>query len=395
MVASDLPQPYSGNHPFLRYLSRLWRKAEKKRQNSPLWMRLYPRFTLKELITATDNFRSKIGEDGFYTLYKGFIKNSYKDTIAIRRFKSGPREQLEFVTEMELRSHLHHPNIVSLMGYCLDGSESDAFIIDEYMPGGTLYDRLHNSKDSQPLLSWKKRLEICIGAARGLEFLHTGNHSIIHRDIKTSNILLDQNWAAKISDFGLARLVPTSLLESDGHVTTDFIAGTMGYMAPEYVMTGQLSKKSDVYSFGVVLFEVLCARKRRDIILEDGRDLVQWCRDCVEDGRLDEIVDPRLNNEIEPECLKAYVDMAYRCSNERSSDRPTTDAVLKRLELTILLQECIEADIPFSPSWLRAITLPPKRREPFGEPSGEPFEEIEFLDSELSDDYDVEELLRD
>ncbi|XVE80925.1 hypothetical protein DITRI_Ditri15bG0020500 [Diplodiscus trichospermus] len=386
MVASDLPQPSSGNHPFLRYLFRLWRKATKTNQNPPLWMKLYPRFTLKELITATDNFLSKIGQDGFSTLHKGFIKNSYKDTIAVRRFKSDPRAHEYFLTEMELRSNLHHLNIVSLMGYSIDGSESDKFIVYEYMPGGTLHDRLHSSKDSQPLLSWKKRLEICIGAALGIEFLHTGNPSIILRDIKTSNILLDQNWVAKISDFGLAKLVPTSFSESDSHVLT-VVAGTLGYIDPEYFMTSQLTKKSDVYSFGVVLFEVLSARKAMDIVLEERRYLIHWCRHCVEDGRIDEIVDPCLKDEIEPECLKAYVDMAYRCSNERTDERPTIDAVVKRLQLTLLLQECIEADIPFSPSWLRAITLPPNKSVPF--------EEIEVLDSELSDDYDVEELLRD
>ncbi|XVE80928.1 hypothetical protein DITRI_Ditri15bG0020800 [Diplodiscus trichospermus] len=321
-------------------------------------MRLYPRYTLKELITASDNFRSKIGEDGVSTLYKGFIKNSYKDTIAIRKFKSEPGLQQFFMTEMELRSHLHHPNIISLMGYCFDGSESDNFIIYEYMPGGTLHDRLHSSKDSLPLLSWKKRLEICIGAALGIEFLHTGNLSIILCDIKTSNILLDQNWVPKISDFGLA--MPTSRSESDSHVIRR-VAGSLGYLDPEYVWTGRLTKKSDVYSFGIVLFEVLSAIKVDHGLLEHRRDLIQWWRHRVEDGRLDEIVAPRLKDEIAPECLKPYVDMAYRCLNERSNDRPTIDAVWKRLQLTLLLQECIEADIPSSPSWLKLSHCHPRR----------------------------------
>ncbi|XVE80929.1 hypothetical protein DITRI_Ditri15bG0020900 [Diplodiscus trichospermus] len=340
MVSSNLPQPYSAKHPFLRYLLRRWRKATKTNKNSPPWMRLYPRFTLNELITATDNFQSKIGKDGLSTLYKGFIKNSHRDTIASRRFEADKHEC--FLTEMGLRSHLHHPNIVSLMGYCADESESDKFIIYE--------------------------LEICIGAALGIEFLHTGNPSIIHRDISTSNILLDQNWVAKISNFGIAKLVPTNWSESDSHVSTE-VGGTIGYVDPEYLRTCQLTKKSDVYSFGVVLFEVLSARKalHRHRVLEERRSLIQWCRHCVQDGRLDEIVDPLLNKEIAPECLKAYVDIAYRCSNKRSNGRPTIDAVVKRLQLTLLLQECVEAEIPFSPSWLRAITLPSKKSKPLVE----------------------------
>ncbi|XP_022722116.1 receptor-like protein kinase ANXUR2 [Durio zibethinus] len=348
-------------------------------------MRFYRRFTLEELRTATDNFRLKIGEDGFYSVYKGFIKDSFKDTVAIKWFK----DDYCLSKEMAVLSNRHHLNIVSLIGYCLDGSESNKFIIYEYMPRGSLHDQLHRRNDSQPLLSWKKRLEICIGAARGLEFLHTGNPLIIHRDIKTRNILLDQNWFAKISNFEISKLVPTSLSEWDSHVITR-VAGTVGYIDPEYLLTGHLTEKSDVYSFGVVLFEVLSARKPREIDIEEGqgRSLVQWCRECVEEGRLDEIIDSRLKDEIAPECLKAYADMAYKCTNERRNERPTIDAVVKRLQLTLLLQECIEADVPFSPSWLRSIVPPTKRTEPLVE--------IEIQDSELSEsDYDFEELLRD
>ncbi|XVF65783.1 hypothetical protein PTKIN_Ptkin09bG0278100 [Pterospermum kingtungense] len=385
---SEFPQPSSGNCPCLPNLFSLWRKAKKTNKDSPPWQRLCRRFTLEELRTATDNFQSKIGENGFVNLYKGFIKDSYKDTVAIRRFVSSQQHEY-FMTEMELLSNLqYHPNIISLIGYCLDGSNSDKFIVYEYMPRGTLHDLLHNRNDFQPLLSWKKRLEICIGVARGLEFLHTGNNpSIIHRDIKTRNILLDQNWVAKISDFELSKLmVPTSLSESDSHVTTR-IVGTMGYIDPEYMRAGYLTKKSDVYSFGVVLFEVLSARKPWDRYLEEGQGLTRWCRDCVEDGRVDEIIDPLLKDEIAPDCLKAYVDMAYKCTNERTDERPTMDAVVKRLELTLSLQECVEADIPFSPSWLQSIVPPPKRSNTWFE--------MEVEHSELSEsDYDVDDLLR-
>ncbi|XWS13135.1 hypothetical protein CRYUN_Cryun36dG0011600 [Craigia yunnanensis] len=388
MVTSKLPQPSSGKHPCLPNSFSLWRKAKKTNEASPPWKRLCRRFTLEELKTATNNFQMKISDDRFSSEYKGFIKDSYKDTVSIKRFRSHSEQHESFLREMELLSNLRHPNIVPLIGYCLDGSKSDNFIIYEYMPRGSLHDQLHSRNDYQPLLSWKKRLEVCIGAARGLEFLHAGNPSIIHRDIKTSNILLDQNLFAKISGFEHYKLVPTSLLEADSHVSTG-IVGTLWYLDPEYARTGHLTKKSDVYSFGVVLFEVLSARKPwdNDIFPEERRNLTQWCRHCMEDGRLDEIIDPRLKDEIAPECLKAYVDMAYKCSNERGNERPTIDVVVKRLQLTLLLQECIEADIPFSPSWLRSIVLPPKRSKPL--------QEIEIQYSDLSDDYDSEELLRD
>ncbi|XVE80926.1 hypothetical protein DITRI_Ditri15bG0020600 [Diplodiscus trichospermus] len=165
--------------------------------------------------------------------------------------------------------------------------------------------------------------------------------------------------------------MPTSLSESDSHVIRR-VAGSLGYLDPEYEWSGRLTKKSDVYSFGIVLFEVLSAIKVDHGLLEHRQDLILLWRHCVEDGRLYEIVDPRVKDEIALECLKAYVDMAYRCLNERSDDRPTIDAVLKRLQLTLLLQECIEADIPFSLSCLRAIRLPPKKSEPLGFHS-EPF----------------------
>ncbi|XVF65781.1 hypothetical protein PTKIN_Ptkin09bG0277900 [Pterospermum kingtungense] len=338
---------------------RRQRNAEEFNISSPPpWQRLHRRFTLKEIRTATDNFQRKIGEGGYSSVYKGFIKYSYMDTdtVAIKRFKSDPEQHQLFLIEMELLSNLRHPNIVSLIGYCLDGSN---FIVYEYMARGTLHDQLHRPKDSKPLLSWKKRLQICIGAARGLEFLHSGNPVIIHRDIKTGNILIDQKWVAKISNFTLSKLVvPTSLPESDDHVTT-LVAGTLGYIDPEYFRTSQLTKKSDVYSFGVVLFEVLSARKPWDSrFLDEGQGLTQWCRHCVEDGRLDEIIDPLLKDEIAPDCLKEYTDIAYMCSNERSDERPTMDAVLKRLELTLDLQEYVEDETLMASSSFKSAGQP-------------------------------------
>ncbi|XP_007033759.2 PREDICTED: receptor-like protein kinase ANXUR2 [Theobroma cacao] len=361
MATSRLPQRSSGKPPFANLCS-LWRRG-KTEENLPAWKKLYPRFQLEELLKATNNFDPalKVGEDSWDTVYEGYINDSYKYPVRIKRFKPHLDHQI-FLTEMDLLSNLHHPNIVSLIGYCLDGS--DRIIVLKHMAQGTLHDHLHGKIYYEPPLSWKRRLEICIGVARGLERLHTGNPLIIHRDIKSRNILLDQNWVANISNFQISKLVPSSLLESDSHVSTT-VGGTLGYLDPEYAFSGHLSVKSDVYSFGVVLFEVLCGRTLLDVHRnEEEIELITWGRRGVEDGKLGQIIDPRLKGEIAPECLKAYAYLAYNCTIERGNERPGMSAVLKRLQLVLLLQECIEADIPYSPSWLTSLVPPPKSSEP-------------------------------
>ncbi|KAH1097406.1 hypothetical protein J1N35_014327 [Gossypium stocksii] len=387
MVASKTPDPYSAKHPFPNFFS-FWRKAKKPNEDSPPWTRLYRRFTLKELRLATDNFGLKIGEDSLYSVYKGFINGGFSETVAIKMYdNNSPFSHRCFLSEMELPWKRDHPNVLSLIGYCIQGSHR--YTVFEYMPHGSLRGQLHSENDSKTLLSWKKRLEICIGAARGIEFLHSGNPLIIHGNIKTSNILLDNNWFAKISDFTVSKLVPTRLSDSDSDVST-VIWGTLGFIDPEYMVSGLLTLKLDVYSFGVVLFEVLSARKpmERSILEEQGINAMQWWRQCVEEDRVGEIMDPRMKVEVAPDCLKAYADIAYKCSNERGSERPSMADVVKRLELILLFQECFEADVPFSPSWLASIAPSPKKNEPL---SG-----VEFQDSDISvSDYDSEELLRD
>ncbi|WRX22078.1 Serine-threonine/tyrosine-protein kinase [Theobroma cacao] len=361
MATSRLPQPSSGKLPFANLCS-LWRGG-KTEENSRAWKKLYPRFQLKELLKATNNFdpACKIGEDSFYTVYEGYINDSCQYPVRIMRLKPDSDHQ-KFLTEMDLLSNLHHPNIVSLIGYCLDGSYR--IIVLRHMAHGTLHDHLHGKIGYKSPLSWKRRLEICVGVARGLERLHAGNSLIIHRDIKCMNILLDQNWVANISNFQMSALVPSSLLESVSQVSTR-VFGTLGYLDPAYALLGDLSVKSDVYSFGVVLFEVLCGKK--PIYKHENREAIcriTWARECVEDSKLGEIIDPRLKGEIAPQCLKAYADLAYNCTNGRGNERPGMSAVLKRLQLVLLLQECIEAGIPYSPSWLTSLVPPPKSSVP-------------------------------
>ncbi|KAK6269805.1 hypothetical protein POUND7_006910 [Theobroma cacao] len=292
-----------------------------------------------------------------FSVYRGYINDSYKDLVSIKVSEPTSDHQ-NFLTEIELLSNLRQANIVSLISYCCDGS--DKIIVHEYTPHGTLYDHLLNPNNGNPPLSWKQRLQICIGVARGLEFLHAANHSTVHSDIKSKIILVNKNLVAKLSNFGFSKLISTSLSETDNHVTTAGADNSVGYEDPDYVylQNNGLTVKSDVYCFGAVLFQVLCAKPVFELC--ESRVEVQnisnsSARRCVEDGTLGQIIDPCLKGEIAANSLKAYVDVACNCLNDREDERPTLADVAKRLELTLLLQECTEADIPFSPSWLRSI----------------------------------------
>nr|GEY37595.1 receptor-like protein kinase FERONIA [Tanacetum cinerariifolium] len=218
------------------------------------------RFKFSEIMIATGNFDKSvvIGHGGFGKVYKGEVYNGLSLVVfAIKRLDSmSSQGAAEFWAEVKLLSKLRHCNLVSLIGYCCYRKEM--IVVYEYMPNGTLEGHLH--KLGTPL-SWVQRLKICIGAGRGLHYLHTGTGievGVIHRDVKSSNILLDENWAAKISDFGLSRI---STINRGGSYVNTLVKGTFGYLDPDYFYTGRLTRKSDVYAFGVVLLEVLC-RKR-------------------------------------------------------------------------------------------------------------------------------------
>ncbi|KAJ9538342.1 hypothetical protein OSB04_031075 [Centaurea solstitialis] len=299
------------------------------------------RFTISEIEIATRNFDDSlvVGSGGFGKVYKGTITNNNGESIldvAIKRLGATSNQgAVEFRAEIEMLSNLRHCHLVSLIGYCNDGQEM--ILVYQYMSRGTLEHHLHKGGI---LLSWVRRLKICIGAARGLNYLHTGtgiNHGVIHRDVKSSNILLDDCWEAKISDFGLSKIGPTN--QPCTSVST-MVKGTFGYLDPDYVYTGRLTRKSDVYAFGVVMLEVLCGKQAVDRSLgEEQRSLARWAKESIKEGKLNQIVDVNLRGRISPKCLKEFTRLAYSCLQSHLKHRPTMVEVVMGLESVLALQE--------------------------------------------------------
>ncbi|PIN25928.1 Serine/threonine protein kinase [Handroanthus impetiginosus] len=287
-------------------------------------------FTYQELVDATNGFSAQnlLGEGGFGSVYKGILADGRE--VAVKRLKAGGGQgEREFRSEVEIISRIHHRHLVSLVGYCI--SENTRLLVYDYLPNNTLYFHLHD--EGRPVMDWATRVKIAVGAARGIAYLHEDCHPrIIHRDIKSSNILLDSNFEARVSDFGLAKLA----MDANTHITTR-VMGTFGYMAPEYASSGKLTEKSDVFSFGVVLLELITGRKPVDTSQPPGEEsLVEWARPllshALDTEEFKELADPRLEgNYVDFEMFR-LIEAAAACIRHSSVKRPKMGQVVRAFD---------------------------------------------------------------
>ena len=287
-------------------------------------------FGFRELAIATRGFKldNLIGEGGFGKVYKGRLSNG--EIVAVKQLShDGHQGFQEFVTEVLMLSLLHHSNLVKLIGYCTDGDQR--LLVYEYMPKGSLEDHLFDLTRGKEPLSWNTRMKIAAGAARGLEYLHCkADPPVIYRDLKSANILLDNDFSPKLSDFGLAKLGPVG---DNTHVSTR-VMGTYGYCAPEYAMSGKLTLKSDIYSFGVVLLELITGRRALDTSKKPGeQNLVSWSRKYFSDRRkFIQMVDPLLQGRIPVRSLHQAIAITAMCLQEQPKVRPLIGDIVVALE---------------------------------------------------------------
>lgn len=291
-------------------------------------------FSYNELRSATDNFDSsnKIGRGGFGTVYKGTLKDGKQ--VAVKSLAVGSKQGVrEFITEITTISNVRHPNLVELIGCCVHGHSR--ILVYEYVENNSLDRALLGPKRTNIKLDWARRSAICMGTARGLAFLHEELvPHIVHRDIKASNILLNEDFIPKIGDFGLAKLFPDDIT----HISTR-IAGTTGYLAPEYAMGGQLTMKADVYSFGVLILEIISGRSSAKTNWGGMQlFLLEWAWRLYEEGKLLELVDPELEEFPEEEVIR-YMKVALFCSQAAANRRPLMSQVVDMLSRNIRLNE--------------------------------------------------------
>ncbi|KAL6909809.1 hypothetical protein ACP4OV_001468 [Aristida adscensionis] len=288
-------------------------------------------FTFDELYEITGGFAREnvLGEGGFGCVFKGTLVGDGK-VVAVKQLKGGGGQgEREFQAEVEIISRVHHRHLVSLVGYCI--AEDHRLLVYDFVSNDTLHHHLHGR--GRPVMDWQTRVRIAAGSARGLAYLHEDCHPrIIHRDIKSSNILLDEQFEAQVADFGLARLAENDVT----HVSTR-VMGTFGYLAPEYASTGKLTEKSDVFSFGVVLLELITGRKPVDSSRPLGDEsLVEWARPllnrAIEDQEFDDIVDPRLDGNFDDVEMFRVIEAAAACIRHSAARRPKMGQIVRVLD---------------------------------------------------------------
>ncbi|WVZ06816.1 hypothetical protein V8G54_020162 [Vigna mungo] len=300
--------------------SNVWASA---RNYPTIIEELCHQFSLSHLTKLTNNFDPKrvVGRGAFSKVYEASLQRSDGSpyTVAIKRFNV--KDSDIFKNEIELLCQLHHPNIVSLVGFC--NHKKEKIIVYEYLSNESLYQHIQSGK-----LSWKKMLEICIGAARGLHYLHAGaKRTIIHRNIKPSNILLDGNMQPKLADFGLS-VQGQSFMSKPKPIKVDSVVGTFGYLAKEHLVDLTITDKTDVYSFGMVLLEVVC-----------GGTYVKRLAEGEFFRPVEEKLHPNIEGKIAPECWQVFVEIIQGCVKNEADERPTMGEVEMQLEHALLLQE--------------------------------------------------------
>ncbi|KHG20857.1 hypothetical protein F383_26867 [Gossypium arboreum] len=289
------------------------------------WGRWY---SMKELEMATRGFAEEnvIGEGGYGIVFKGILQDG--SVVAVKNLLNNKGQaEKEFTVEVEAIGKVRHKNLVGLVGYCAEGARR--MLVYEYVDNGNLEQWLHGDVGPVSPLTWDIRMKIAIGTAKGLAYLHEGlEPKVVHRDVKSSNILLDKKWNPKVSDFGLAKL-----LGSEASYVTTRVMGTFGYVSPEYASTGMLNEGSDVYSFGVLLMEIITGRSPIDYSRPPGEmNLVDWFKGMVASRHGEEIVDPLIEVQPSPRALKRALLVCLRCIDMDANKRPKMGQIVHMLE---------------------------------------------------------------
>lgn len=290
-------------------------------------------FTLQCIEAATQKYKTLIGEGGFGSVFRGTLYDGQEVAVKVRSATStqGTRE---FENELNLLSAIRHENLVPLLGFCCENDQQ--ILVYPFMSNGSLQDRLYGEASKRKILDWPTRLSIALGAARGLTHLHTfAGRCVIHRDVKSSNILLDQSMNAKVADFGFSKYAPQ---EGDSGASLE-VRGTAGYLDPEYYSTQHLSAKSDVFSFGVVLLEIVSGREPLNIHRPRNEwSLVEWAKPYIREQKIEEIVDPNLKGMYHAEAMWRVVEVALACIENYSDYRPSMANIVRELEDALIIE---------------------------------------------------------
>nr|CAD1827990.1 unnamed protein product [Ananas comosus var. bracteatus] len=290
-------------------------------------------FPLQYIQNATENYKTLIGEGGFGVVYKGVLPHGQEVAVKVRS-SSSTQGTREFNNELRILSTIQHDNLVPLLGYCCENDQQ--ILVYPFMSNGSLQDRLYGEAAKRKVLDWPTRLSIALGAAKGLMYLHNfAGRCIIHRDVKSSNILLDHSMIGKVTDFGFSKYAPQ---EGDSGASLE-VRGTAGYLDPEYYSTQQLSAKSDVFSFGVVLLEIVTGREPLNIHRPRNEwSLVEWAKPFIRESRIEEIVDPTIKSQYHSESMWRVVEAALACTEPFATFRPSMSDIVRELEDALIIE---------------------------------------------------------